>query len=160
MALLDVASPAQRARRRAGRGGEGPLAQVAATRAGHAADRFTVTVIFFRSDDVAAMLSALALLRKVIPHQSPRRVRNLRVLRVLREPPLLDPNTKFGPVAPRNGDADQPYLVFTDNNLGSRPAYLRELCRNLYCPPAYGEGDDIKLLARVPTIASAIKKAF
>ena len=26
---------------------------------------------------------------------------------------------------------DQPYAVFTDNNLGSRPAYLRELCRAL-----------------------------
>src|SRR4051812_3149259 len=27
--------------------------------------------------------------------------------------------------------ADQPYAVFGDNNLGSRPAYLRELCRAL-----------------------------
>lgn len=26
---------------------------------------------------------------------------------------------------------DQPYAVFTDNNLGSRPEYLRELCRGL-----------------------------
>jgi radical SAM superfamily enzyme YgiQ (UPF0313 family) len=26
---------------------------------------------------------------------------------------------------------DQPYAVFTDNNLGSRPAYLRQLCRAL-----------------------------
>lgn len=26
---------------------------------------------------------------------------------------------------------DQPYAVFTDNNLGSRPAYLRDLCRAL-----------------------------
>jgi radical SAM superfamily enzyme YgiQ (UPF0313 family) len=26
---------------------------------------------------------------------------------------------------------DQPYAVFTDNNLGSRPVYLRELCRAL-----------------------------
>ena len=26
---------------------------------------------------------------------------------------------------------DQPYAVFTDNNLGSKPAYLRELCRAL-----------------------------
>jgi radical SAM superfamily enzyme YgiQ (UPF0313 family) len=26
---------------------------------------------------------------------------------------------------------DQPYFVFTDNNLGSRPAYLRDLCRAL-----------------------------
>lgn len=26
---------------------------------------------------------------------------------------------------------DQPYAVFVDNNLGSRPAYLRELCRAL-----------------------------
>jgi radical SAM superfamily enzyme YgiQ (UPF0313 family) len=29
--------------------------------------------------------------------------------------------------------ADEPYAVFTDNNLGSKPAYLRQLCRAL-CP--------------------------
>ena len=28
---------------------------------------------------------------------------------------------------------------------------------NLYCPPAYGEDGDVKLLARVPTLASALK---
>ena len=26
---------------------------------------------------------------------------------------------------------EQPYAVFTDNNLGSKPEYLRELCREL-----------------------------
>ena len=31
---------------------------------------------------------------------------------------------------------------------------------NLYCPPAYTEDGDVKLLARVPTVASALKKVI
>ena len=31
---------------------------------------------------------------------------------------------------------------------------------NLYCPPAYTDEGDVKLLSRVPTLASAIKKAI
>jgi radical SAM superfamily enzyme YgiQ (UPF0313 family) len=40
---------------------------------------------------------------------------------------MLDPEQVVDQVC---GD-DQPYFVFTDNNLGSKPAYLRELCRAL-----------------------------
>ena len=31
---------------------------------------------------------------------------------------------------------------------------------NLYCPPAYTDDGDVKLLSRVPTLASALKKAI
>ncbi|MDB5314127.1 MAG: hpnP 2 [Gemmataceae bacterium] len=36
-----------------------------------------------------------------------------------------------GQVVAEIAEDGQPYAVFTDNNLGSRPAYLRELCRAL-----------------------------
>src|SRR5205807_2741951 len=34
-------------------------------------------------------------------------------------------------IAKEFADDDQPYAVFVDNNLGSRPDYLRSLCRAL-----------------------------
>ena len=34
-------------------------------------------------------------------------------------------------IAAEFADDDQPYAVFTDNNLGSRPEYLRQLCQTL-----------------------------
>lgn len=45
--------------------------------------------------------------------------------RAMRLAPRLDP------MAAEIADDDQPYLVFTDNNLGASRSYLRRLCRAL-----------------------------